>query len=53
MLEFRKPLRPGKGVQAAYEQVRGLVPALADDRPPAPDIERLAQTVLGDGISVV
>ena len=46
MLEFRKPLKPGQGVQVAYEQVRKLVPALADDRPPAPDIERLAQSVL-------
>ncbi|HLW00194.1 MAG TPA: histidine ammonia-lyase [Ktedonobacterales bacterium] len=46
MLEFRKPLKPGKGVQAVYEQVRRLVPALTDDRPPAPDIERLAQAVL-------
>jgi histidine ammonia-lyase len=46
MLEFRKPLKPGKGVQAAYEHIRWFVPALADDRPPAPDIERLAQSVL-------
>ncbi len=46
MLEFRKPLKPGRGVQAAYERVRALVPALADDRPPAPDIERLAQSAL-------
>ncbi len=46
MLEFRKPLKPGKGVQVVYEQVRLLVPALEDDRPPAPDIERLAQAAL-------
>ena len=46
MLEFRKPLKPGRGVLKAYEQVRALVPALTDDRPPAPDIERLAQAVL-------
>jgi len=46
MLEFRKPLKPGRGVLAAYEQVRALVPALAADRPPAPDIERLAGAVL-------
>ncbi|HST87998.1 MAG TPA: hypothetical protein VLJ14_06425, partial [Ktedonobacterales bacterium] len=41
-LEFRKPLRPGRGALAAYERVRELVPALAEDRPPSPDIERLA-----------
>ncbi len=46
MLEFRKPLKPGQGVQAAYEQVRALVSALDGDRPPAPDIERLAEAVL-------
>jgi histidine ammonia-lyase len=46
MLEFRKPLKPGRGVQVAYERVRALVPALTNDRPPAPDIERLAQAVL-------
>jgi histidine ammonia-lyase len=46
LLEFRQPLKPGKGVQAAYAQVRALVPALTADRPPAPDIERLAELVL-------
>ncbi len=48
-LEFRKPLRPGRGALAAYERVRELVPALAEDRPPAPDIERLA-AALRDGL---
>jgi histidine ammonia-lyase len=46
LLEFRKPLKPGQGVLAAYEKVRALVPALTVDRPPAPDIERLADLVL-------
>jgi histidine ammonia-lyase len=41
-LEFRKPLRPGRGVQGAYDAVRALAPALTADRPPAPDIEQLA-----------
>jgi histidine ammonia-lyase len=41
-LEFRRPLRPGAGVQAAYDAVRARVPALEADRPPSPDIERLA-----------
>jgi histidine ammonia-lyase len=48
-LEFRKPLRPGRGALAAYERVRELVPALAEDRPPSPDIERLA-AALRDGL---
>jgi histidine ammonia-lyase len=48
-LEFLKPLRPGRGVEALYRGVRsaeGAVAALAADRPPAPDLERLAHRVL-------
>jgi histidine ammonia-lyase len=47
-LEFLKPLRPGSGVELLYRRLRGLTPAvmpLAEDRPPAPDLERLAQAV--------
>jgi len=47
-LEFLKPLRPGSGVEALYRRLRGLTPAvmpLAEDRPPAPDLERLARAV--------
>jgi histidine ammonia-lyase len=38
-LEFLKPLRPGAGVQRAYEIVRAHIPALATDRHLAPEIE--------------
>lgn len=41
MLEFRKPLKPGLGVQQAYERVRDYVPMLDQDRVLAPDIEKL------------
>jgi histidine ammonia-lyase len=47
-LEFLRPLRPGSGVEALYRRLRGLTPAvmpLAEDRPPSPDLERLAQAV--------
>jgi histidine ammonia-lyase len=47
-LEFLKPLEPGRGVAALYRRLRGLRPAvlpLDDDRPPAPDLERLARAV--------
>ena len=47
-LEFLKPLAPGRGVAALYERVRhgsGAVAPLAEDRPPAPDLERLAVAV--------
>src|SRR5207248_882730 len=38
MLEFRKPLKPGAGVQQAFELVRSCVPKLEHDRTLAPDI---------------
>ncbi|HEX2251575.1 MAG TPA: histidine ammonia-lyase [Gemmatimonadales bacterium] len=47
-LEFLKPLAPGRGVAALYQKVRSLdppVPPLSDDRPPGPDMERLALAV--------
>lgn len=49
MLEFRKPLKPGEGVHAAYERVRARVPMLQQDRVLAPDIATLAQAVR-DGV---
>lgn len=45
MLEFRKPLKPGVGVQQAYEIVRSYVSKLEHDRVLAPDIATLAKTV--------
>jgi histidine ammonia-lyase len=47
-LEFLRPLRAGRGVERLYQQIRGLAPAvspLAEDRPPGPDLERLARAV--------
>jgi histidine ammonia-lyase len=43
--EFRKPLKPGHGVQAIYNAVREIVPPLTVDRPPSPDIEHVAQAI--------
>ena len=48
-LEFLKPLKPGRGVAALYQKLRSLNPPvmpLGDDRPPAPDLERLARAVV-------
>ncbi len=45
MLEFRKPLQPGKGVQHAYELVRSYIPKLEEDRVLAPDIAVLSKAV--------
>lgn len=44
-LEFRMPLKPGDGVQMAYDAVRAIVPALDEDRTPQPDIEKIAQAL--------
>ena len=47
-LEFLKPLAPGRGVAELYGRLRGLTPPvtrLDADRPPAPDLERLARAV--------
>jgi histidine ammonia-lyase len=47
-LEFLRPLRPGRGVERVRQRLRGLtpaVPALEHDRPPSPDLERLALAV--------
>ncbi len=45
MLDFRKPLKPGIGVQFAYDVVRSRVPMLEQDRTLAPDIETMTQSV--------
>lgn len=48
-LEYLKPLTPGRGVAALYRRLRSLRPAvspLTADRPPAPDLERIARAVV-------
>ncbi len=44
-LDQRMPLRPGRGVAAAHEFVRRLVPSLTCDRPLTADIEALAGAI--------
>ena len=47
-LEFLKPLAPGSGVAALYRRLRSLTPPvlpLTADRPPGPDLERVARAV--------
>lgn len=50
-LDFRKPLRPGKGVADAYAWVRQHVPPTERDEPLGEPIERLAAQLLG-GVGV-
>jgi histidine ammonia-lyase len=44
-LEFLQPLRPGRGVERAYQLVRERVPALDQDRYLAPEIEIMIELV--------
>jgi histidine ammonia-lyase len=47
-LDLRRPLRPGRGVEAARSAIRRRIPHLKEDRVLAPDIER-AKRMLDDG----
>ncbi len=44
-LEYRKPLKAGRGVQRAYEIVRAQVARLENDRSMASDIQRIAAAI--------
>jgi histidine ammonia-lyase len=44
-LEYRKPLKPGLGVQNAYEIVRRHVRPVSEDRALGGEIERLAEAI--------
>jgi len=44
-LDFRKPLKPGRGVKVAYDIVRKYVEHLEEDRPVYDDINRLTAVV--------
>ena len=44
-LEYRKPLRPGRGAFAAFEKLRKLVEPVIHDRSLSKDIERVAVAI--------
>jgi len=44
-LDFRKPLKPSKAVQAAYDVVRKYVAHLEEDRPLYGDINKMKEVV--------
>jgi histidine ammonia-lyase len=44
-LEYRRPLRAGRGVEKMYEKVRSQVPRLSEDRSLSADIERMAAVI--------
>jgi histidine ammonia-lyase len=47
-IDLLSPLRTSPTLQRVHARVRDLVPTLADDRPPAPDIEKISQ-LIADG----
>src|SRR5712692_4218395 len=53
MLDFRKPLKPGLGVQKAFDIVRSYVEKLEHDRTLAPDIATLANAVKEGAFEIV
>jgi histidine ammonia-lyase len=50
-VDYRAPLKPGRGVARAHAAIRALVPPLGSDRVLSGDIERLAQALEDDEIS--
>ncbi|MEM2976438.1 MAG: aromatic amino acid lyase, partial [Thermoplasmata archaeon] len=44
-LDFRSPVRPSPASQAAYEEIRKVVPKLEEDRPLHPDINNLTRAI--------
>ena len=44
-LEHRAPLRPGRGVERAFETVRSIAPPVKRDRVLSTDFERLAEAI--------
>ena len=44
-LEYRRPLKGGKGVERAFQLVRQIAPALTSDRSLSADIARVAEQI--------
>jgi len=52
-LDFHRPLRPGAGARAAMKLIRRRIPRLEEDRPLAPDIERLRSLVASGSLGAI
>jgi histidine ammonia-lyase len=44
-IDYRRPLRAGRGVERAYTRLRELIPPLTNDRPLAPDAALVADAI--------
>jgi histidine ammonia-lyase len=49
-LDFRDPLKPGRGVRLLHGLIRELVPALEADRPLTPDLERVTAVLAQEAL---
>jgi histidine ammonia-lyase len=49
-LDFRRPLKGGKGTEAAFKVIREKLKKLVDDRPLYPDIEIVTELVRSGAI---
>jgi histidine ammonia-lyase len=51
-LEFHRPLRPGRGVEGAYQLLRQHVPALTRDRPLHRDLAAAEKLLRSNGLLI-
>jgi histidine ammonia-lyase len=49
--DFRRPLKSGKGTQAAYDVARVCIAPWTDDRSPAPDIEAARELIASGALA--
>jgi histidine ammonia-lyase len=49
-MEHQRPLRSGNGVEETVRRVREVVTPLTQDRPPSPDIARIAELIAAGGV---
>ena len=52
-LDFRAPLKPGRGAKQAFDIIRGTVPSTDRDRSMAADIEKLVDLIRRDEFEVL
>jgi histidine ammonia-lyase len=52
-LEYRRPLRSGRGVEAAHALIRSTVPAVHEDRVLGPDLDALTRLIQAGELSTL
>ena len=49
-MDLLAPLKTSRALQEVHQRIRGVVPVLDADRPPAPDIERISEVITGGSL---